>query len=111
MLKEETYIRTSNDFGVSVGVATITGYKHLKDSVKEVGKETYKRMNSELHINGIITDAIDEGIYQQLQRELYRLRGICKRKVSELTIYKKAFNNITNGSKANTKRKKIYSQR
>jgi hypothetical protein len=115
MLREEIYVNTANEFGVSVGVASILGYSHLKDSVKKIEKETYKRMDSELSINKIITNSIRTNTYQKLQRELYRLRRINgKRKTSELTIYKKAYNNISNNtvkddSITNTKRRKVYS--
>lgn len=115
MLREDIYIKTANEFGVSVGMATIMGYSYLKDSVKKIEKGTYKRMDSELSVNRIITNSIKDGTYQKLQRELYRLRRINgKRKTSELTIYKKAFNNISNNtvkddSITNTKRRKVYS--
>lgn len=112
MLREDIYIKTANEFGVSVGVATIMGYKQLKDSIKEIDKNTYKKMNSELSLNKLITDTIEDGLYQHLQRELYRLKGKSKRKISELTIYKQAIKNIKNGSsKPNTKPSKIYTNR
>lgn len=112
MLREDIYIKTANEFGVSVGVATIMGYKSLKDSVREYKPTTYKKMDSELTINKMITDMIDEGLYQNLQRELYRLKSKSKRKISELTIYKQAIKNIKNGSsKPNTKPSKIYTNR
>jgi hypothetical protein len=118
MLREDIYIKTANEFGVSVGMATIMGYSYLKDSVKKIEKGTYKKMDSELSVNKLITTSIKNGTYQKLQRELYRLRKEKgKRKISELTIYKQASNNINNistntpndDSKTNTKRKKIYS--
>lgn len=112
MLREEIYVKTANEFGVSVGVATIMGYKSLKDSVREIEPTTYKKMNSELNINKMITDCIDDGLYQPLQRELYRLRRKSGRKISELTIYKQAIKNIRNGnSNTNTKPKKILTNR
>ena len=111
MLSEQTYIKTSNEFGVSVGVATILGYKHLKDSIKEVEKNTYKKMNSELSVNKMITDCIEDGLYHQLQRELYRLRSKSKRKISDLTIYKQAIKNIRNDSNTKPKPKKILTNR
>ena len=115
MLREEIYVKTANEFGVSVGVASILGYSNLKDSVKKIEKETYKKMNSELSLNRIITDSIENNTYHKLQRELYRLRQTkSNRKITELTIYKKALNNISNNkpkddSITNTKRRKVYS--
>lgn len=118
MLKSETYIKTANEFGVSVGVASMVRFSPLKDSVDEVDKLTYKRMSSDLMINKIITQCINIGEYKTLQRELYRIRkSKGKRKVSELTIYKEAMKTINslkkstkeNGSKTSTKPKQIYS--
>ena len=118
MLKSETYIKTANEFGVSVGVASMVRFSPLTDSIDSVDKPTYKRMGSDLAINKIITHCIEMGMYQQLQRELYRIRvSKGKRKISELTIYREAMKSIKslnkstkeNGSKTSTKPKQIYS--
>lgn len=111
MLREEIYVNTANEFGVSVGVATIMGYKQLKDSVREIEPKTYKKMSSELSVNKLITDCIDDGLYQHLQRELFRIRSKGK-KISELTIYKQAIKNIRNGNSTTiTKPSKILTNR
>jgi hypothetical protein len=118
MLKTEVYLKTANDFGVSVGVASMVKFSPITDSKDEVDKPTYKRMGSDLAINKIIIQCIEIGEYKTLQRELYRIRkSKGKRKVSELTIYKEAMKSINslkkstkeNGSKTSTKPKQIYS--
>ena len=118
MLKTEVYLKTANEFGVSVGLASIVRFSPLKESINEVDKSTYKRMSSDLMINKIITECIEIGEYKTLQRELYRIkRNKGKRKISELTIYREAMKTINslkkskkeNGSKTSTKPRQIYS--
>jgi hypothetical protein len=118
MLKTEVYLKTANDFGVSVGVAHSIKFSPLEDSLDVVENSTYKRMGSDLAINKIIIQCIEIGEYKTLQRELYRIKkSKGKRKVSELTIYKEAMKSINslkkstkeNGSKTSTKPKQIYS--
>lgn len=118
MLKTEVYLKTANEFGVSVGIASMVRFSPLTDSVDMVDKLTYKRMSSDLMINKIITECINIGEYKTLQRELYRIKASKgKRKISELTIYKEAMKTINslkkskkeNGSKTSTKSKQIYS--
>lgn len=118
MLKTEVYLKTANDFGVSVGLASMVRFSPITDSIDEVDKATYKRMGADLMINKIIIQCIEIGEYKTLQRELYRIRkSKGKRKVSEVTIYKEAMKSINslkkstkeNGSKTNTKPKQIYS--
>jgi hypothetical protein len=92
MLKEHVYNDSADDFGCSVGVAHITGYKSKKDNITEYSKEDYKELSDELDINDIIIESIDRGIYQTL------MRGVLKsekdgRKLKPLTIYKKQLNN------------------
>ena len=118
MLKTEVYLKTANEFGVSVGIASMVRFSPLTDSVDMVDKLTYKRMSSYLMINKIITECINIGEYKTLQRELYRIKASKgKRKISELTIYREAMKTINslkkskkeNGSKTSTKSKQIYS--
>lgn len=118
MLKTETYLKTANEFGVSVGIAKELTFSQLKDSIDSMSKTIYKRINTEVTINRIITDCIDMNEYRQLQRELFRIRKEKgKRKISELTIYREAMKAVKslskstdrNGSKTDTKSKQIYS--
>jgi hypothetical protein len=95
MLKEHVYIESADEFGCSVGVAHITGYKRKEEHITEYSKEDYKNLSDELEINDIINEAIDRGEYQSL------MRGVLKsekdgRKLKPLTIYKKQLNNGSN---------------
>jgi hypothetical protein len=95
MIKESVYEEAANAFGTSVGVAHVIGYKNKKQQIKEEGIESFKSIEPDLEINYIICDAIELGIYQELQRAIYRLRNN-KRIKKETTLYDKAFNEITN---------------
>ena len=88
MIREETYHRIANEYGVGVGIAEWTGnfYPHYTNVAKI--PDEYKVI--------ILTNLIiKEGIYQQVHRELYRLRKkIGKRRIKESTLYEKAINNV-----------------
>jgi hypothetical protein len=96
MLKEETYMRASDEFGTSVGVASIVSYKTRKKKIDELSMTTFKSLSIELTINGIVCESIEAGLYQELQREIYKIKLTNKRIKKELSIYKKAWNNIIN---------------
>ena len=96
MIKEHVYEEAANAFGTSVGVAHVIGFKNKKQQIKEEGIESFKSIEPDLEINYIICDTIELGIYQELQRAIYRLRNN-KRIKKETTIYNRAFNEITNG--------------
>ena len=96
MIKESVYEEAADVFGTSVGVAHVIGFKNKKQQIKEEGIESFKSIEPDLEINYIICDAIEFGLYQELQRALYRLRNN-KRIKKETTLYNKAFNEITNG--------------
>lgn len=96
MIRDETFQWISEEFGVSIGVAKIMGFKKLSEEKEELGETTFKQWDGELSINQIITSAIDRNQYQPLQRELYKLKGKGSR-ARELTIYKKAWKEIRNG--------------
>jgi hypothetical protein len=97
MIKESVYEEAADAFGTSVGVAHVIGYKNKKQQIKEEGIESFKSIEPDLEINYIICDAIELGIYQELQRVIYRLRNN-KRIKKETTLYDKAFNEITKNS-------------
>jgi hypothetical protein len=110
VLSEKLYQKASFEFGTAVGVAHITGYKKKTEHITEYTPESYKQLSDELDINYIITDSIEMGIYQELQREIYDIRLNNKRIKKELSIYKKAWNNI-NGKQSNkTKSSKILQE-
>lgn len=102
MLSDKVYIKVAEEFGVSVGVAH-TIYK----SVRELEtNEEIRKYNDSRYIDTCILKAIERGKYQQLQREVYRIRReIGKRKLKESTIYKKAWNSIVNGNNQTNKPK------
>ena len=94
MIKESVYEEAANAFGTSVGIAHVIGYKNKKQQIKEEGIESFKSIEPDLEINYIICDTIELGIYQELQRAIYKLRNN-KRIKKETTLYDKAFNEIT----------------
>jgi len=109
MLSERVYQKTSEEFGTPVGVARITGYKSKKEHVDEITTEAYKQLSNELDINWIITETILDGNYKELQREVYNLKKTNKRLKSELSIYKRAFQNINGKGNTNiTKSSKVH---
>ena len=109
MLSERVYQKTSEEFGTPVGVARITGYKSKKEHVDEITTEAYKQLSNELDINWIITETILDGNYKELQREVYNLKKTNKRLKSELSIYKRAFQNINGKGNTNiTKASKVH---
>jgi hypothetical protein len=96
MLREETYMRASDEFGTSVGVATIISYEKRKNKIDELSTTSFKSLSNELTINNIICDAVEFDMYQELQREIYKIKLTNKKIKKELSIYKKAWNNIIN---------------
>ena len=107
MIKESTYVQAADNFGTSVGVAHIIGFKNKKQQIKEEGIESFKSIEPDLEINYIIVDAIELGIYEELQRAIYRLRNN-KRIKKETTLYNKAWREITNDENYITKSGQIF---
>jgi hypothetical protein len=105
MLRQEIYEKVSEDFGVSVGVANVLGYKKLSDEKEEYEPKVFKNASDELSINEIISIAIEDGKYQHLQREIYRLNQKKHPRIKELTIYKKAWKDTNGNTTTNTKRR------
>ena len=109
MLKESVYIETAEEFGVSVGVAHA-----IHKGIRELdGREEIVKYNDEKFIDTCILRCIERGKYQELQRTLYRIRmELGKRKVKEVTIYRKAWYYIVNGhdKRNNTKSGKILQE-
>ena len=105
MLRQEIYEKVSEDFGVSVGVANVLGYKKLSEEKDEYEPKVFKNASDELSINEIISIAIENGKYQHLQREIYRLNQKKHPRIKELTIYKKAWKDTNGNTTTNTKRR------
>jgi len=102
MLSEKAYMEAAEIFGVSVGVAHA-----IHKGIRELNtKEEISEYNDDRFINGVILRCIENGKYQLLQRTLYRIRKeMGKRKVKEVTIYRKAWYYIVNGHDKSNKSK------
>ena len=92
MIKESTYSQAANQFGTSVGVAHIIGFKNKREQIKEGGIESFKKIEPDLIINNIVCDSIEFDLYQELQKRVYGIRQRNKnKKLKEITIYRRAF--------------------
>jgi hypothetical protein len=98
MLKEEVFNRAAQEFGTSIGVAKIYKVQPLNEYKEEVKDDTtFGKYKKELEINYIIVDAVDLGLYRELQRTIYDITVNRKSTIKdELRLYKKAFKEITN---------------
>ena len=109
MLSQKVYIDTADEYGVSVGVAHA-----IHKGIRELSsKEEIVEYNDDRYINGVILRCIERNRYQDLQRTIYRIRKeMGKRKVKEVTIYRKAWYYIVNGhdKENNTKSGKILQE-
>ena len=108
MIKESTYVQAANQFGTSVGVAHIIGFKNKREQIKESGIESFKVIEPDLIINTIICDSIEIDAYQELQRAVYKIKQRGDRRLKETTIYNRAFNEITNDENYITKSGEIF---
>jgi hypothetical protein len=108
MIKEQVYIDTASTFGTSVGVAHIIGFKNKKEHIEEDGIESFKLIEDDLIINNIIVDAIDLGLYQTLQREIFHIKQKGSKRLKEITIYKRAWKEITNNENYITESGQIF---
>ena len=99
MIKESTYVQAANQFGTSVGVAHIIGFKNKREQIKESGIESFKVIEPDLIINNIVCDSIEIGIYQELQRLVYKIRLKGDKRLKEKTIYRKALEIVLYGKK------------
>ena len=99
MIKESVYVDVADAFGTSIGVAHVIGYKNKKEQIKEGGIESFKSIEPDLEVNYIILDAIDENKYQELQREVYKIKQRGDKRLKEKTIYRKALEIVLYGKK------------
>ena len=114
MLREEVYQKVAEEFGTSVGVANILGFKKKEDNIMEYTPESDKELSNDMDIHTIICIAIDNEWYQQLQRKIWEVKKTASPKIKETTIYKRAWKELTNGhndnrTENNTKPNEIYS--
>jgi hypothetical protein len=108
MIKESVYVNAAEEFGTSVGVAHIIGYKTKKDTIREEGIESFNSVKGDMTINGIINDAIELGLYQELQREIFKLKQKGNKRLKEITIYKRSFNELNKDENYITKSGQIF---
>jgi hypothetical protein len=108
MIKESVYMDVAEEFGTSVGVAHVIGYKNKKEQIKAEGIESFKVIEGDLELNAIICDAIEIDKYQELQRAIYNIRLKGDKRLKETTIYNRAFIEITKNENYITKSGEIF---
>jgi hypothetical protein len=108
MIKESTYVQAANQFGTSVGVAHVIGFKNKREQIKESGLESFKVIEPDLIINNIICDSIEIDAYQELQRAVYKIKQRGDRRLKETTIYNRAFKEIIKNENYITKSGQIF---
>ena len=108
MIKESTYTQAADAFGTSVGVAHIIGFKNKSEQIREQGIESFKSIEPDLELNMIICDAIEIGMYQELQRAVYKIRLKGDKRLKETTIYNRAFIEIMNNENYITKSGQVF---
>lgn len=87
-MRIEQYEKMAAMFGTGVGVAEWSG-----DFYPDV--VSVSTMSDEMKVIALTNHIIEQGIYQQVHRELYRLRKkIGKRRIKESTLYEKAIDNV-----------------
>lgn len=102
MLKESVFERVANEYGASIGVASIFKVQPLDECKEEFESDkAFKEYEEELTINHIICKAIDLGKYQQLQRVLYKIGLKKDKRLKDLTIYRKAWKEVVNTTNTN----------
>ena len=108
MIKESVYMDVAEEFGTSVGVAHVIGYKNKKEQIKAEGIESFKVIEGDLELNAIICDAIEIDKYQELQRAIYNIRLKGDKRLKETTIYNRAFIEITKNENYITKSGQVF---
>ncbi len=94
MLDEKIYQEASTEFGTTIGVAHVVGYKTKEEHIEERTKASYQALSDNLDINDIICDTIYNDVYVELQRKLYELNKKRRKGTKEITIYKKAWKEL-----------------
>jgi len=99
MLKQETYQTWATTFETSIGVAQTLKYIDGDEMIPPV---VYSKFKSVLSTNKKILRTIEDGKYEELQREIYKI-GRGDKRLKEGTIIKRAFDKIYGREKVNTK--------
>lgn len=94
MIRQDTYVRISEEFGTAVGMAR----------GMDMWDASTHKITDDMRCNELIYHTIEDGSYQQIRREVIRLEKIARRGIKELTIYKKA---IKGDSRTTTKPKEV----
>ena len=94
MIRQDTYVRISEEFGTAVGMAR----------GMDMWDASTHKITDDMRCNELIYHTIEDGSYQQIRREVLRLEKIARRGIKELTIYKKA---IKGDSRTTTKPKEV----
>ena len=94
MLDERIYQEASTEFGTTIGVAHVIGYKTKEQHIEETKTSTYAKISDNLDINDIICDAIYDDLYTELQRKIWELNKKKRKGTKEITIYKKAWKEL-----------------
>jgi hypothetical protein len=100
MLKQETYQTWATTFETSIGVAQTLNY--IDDGEETIPPIVYNKFKSVLSTNKKILRTIEDGKYEELQREIYKI-GRGDKRLKEGTIIKRAFDKIYGREKVNTK--------
>jgi hypothetical protein len=88
-MRIEQYERIASEFKADIGIAEWSHpfypqYQRVKD------------IPEEMKVIALTNFIIEEGIYHQVHRELYKLRmNIGKRRIKESTLYRKAIDKVT----------------
>jgi hypothetical protein len=97
MLKESVFERVAEEYGTSIGVASIFKSQPLEECKDDfISVKEYKEYEDELTINHIISKAVDLNKYQNLQRKIYKIKLKGDKRLKELTIYRKAWKETIN---------------
>lgn len=92
MLKQETYELWADGFAASIGVAHSLQLNGL-DVEEGVTPMVYSKFTRQMSGNKKILKTIEDGTYEKLQKEMYKISMGDKRLV-ENTIIKRAFDKI-----------------
>ena len=99
MLKESVFERVANEYGTSIGVASIFKTQPLDECKGEFESDkAFREYEDELTINHIICKAIELGKYQKLQRLIYKIKLRGDKRLKDLTIYRRAWKETINNN-------------
>lgn len=91
MFKQEYYIKASELFGCSIGVAHTISYKTKEESEASFTPESFKKLDEEIGVNNIILDAIEEDLYQELRRGILAGERTKNPRLKDITLYKRVY--------------------